>query len=294
VERRKGKAAVKRESFLEFDDLALDLFFCSEILRLTSLHYGLWADPDAEALTLDNLRVAQRRYTEALCGLIPAGTRSVLDVGCGLGDVATRLASRGLIVTAISPDKNHGRYLKRTGGDVRFVQARYQTFQSTQSYDLVLMSESQNYFQPETCFGQTARHLSASGHLLVSGMFRKPNSSPFPDFVNVVDDFIGHGARAGFEVVEDFDVTEQVLPTLRLVHGAISTYVNPSVELLQRFAHSSAPVKLRALRWLFRKQLGELRAIHRYLLAKTDPVVFEERACYRMLLFRRAALSIAA
>ncbi len=121
---------MKRESFMEFDSLALDLYFCSEILKLSSLHYGLWADPGAEALTLENLRAAQRRYTEALYRLVPAGTKSVLDVGCGLGDVARGLAARGVRVTAISPDKNHGRYVEGAGAGVRFVQARYQNFSS--------------------------------------------------------------------------------------------------------------------------------------------------------------------
>ena len=285
---------MKRESFLEFDSLALDLFFCSEILKLSSLHYGLWAYPSAEALTLDNLRAAQARYTEALYGLIPRGTRSVLDVGCGLGDVSRGLSARGHRVTAISPDKNHGRYLKRLDADVRFVQARYQTFESSERYDLVLMSESQNYFQPEECFAQTARHLASPGYLLVSGMFRKPNSAPFPDFVNVVDDFIAHGSRSGFELVEDVDITQRVLPTLKLVHGAIESYVNPTVELLRRFALGSSPLKLKALSLLFHKQLEELSSIHRFLLSKTDPTVFEQKACYRMLLFQRDALAAAA
>jgi MPBQ/MSBQ methyltransferase len=279
---------------LEFDSLALDLFFCSEILKLPSLHYGLWAEPGAEALTLENLRAAQLRYTEALYRLVPPGTHSILDVGCGLGDVASKLAARGHAVTAISPDKNHGRYLKRVDSKVRFVQARYQSFESADRYDLVLMSESQNYFQPDVCFAQTARHLSANGHLLVSGMFRKKNAKSFPDFVNVLDEFVDHALCRGFEIIEDVDVTRQVLPTLELVHGALEAYVNPSLTLLERFMHATAPLKTRALTWLLRGQLGELLAIHRYLLAKTDPKAFAERATYRMMLFRKSALEAVA
>jgi len=272
---------------LEFDGLALDLFFCSEILKLPSLHYGLWADPSTEALTLDNLKAAQNRYTKALCQRIPAGTQTVLDVGCGLGDVARELASRGYRVTALSPDENHGRYLKRRARDIRFVKARYQSFASDERYDLVLMSESQNYFPPDIAFAQTARHVHPSGHLLVSGMFRKKDRPPFPDFVNAINDFIDHGSRARFELVDETDITPQVLPTLKLVHGAISTYVDPSVDLTHRFMRSSAPWKTRAITWLFRKQIRQLSAIHRYLLMKTNPASFEKNACYRILLFRR-------
>jgi MPBQ/MSBQ methyltransferase len=115
---------------MEFDSLALDLFFCSEILKLPSLHSGLWADPGGEARSLENLRAAQNRYTETLLSLIPDGTRTVLDVGCGLGDVSRGLSARGHSVTAISPDKNNARYLKGAATSVRFLQARYQTFSS--------------------------------------------------------------------------------------------------------------------------------------------------------------------
>jgi len=278
---------MKRESFMEFDSLALDLYFCSEILKLSSLHYGLWEDPGSEALTLENLRAAQRRYTEALYRLVPAGTKSVLDVGCGLGDVARGLAARGVKVTAISPDKNHGRYVESAGAGVRFVQARYQNFSSEEKFDVVLMSESQNYFQSDICFEQTARHLKPAGHLLVSGMFRKKEGKPFPDHVNVVDDFLGQGAARGFRVVVDEDITRQVLPTLALVHGAMSSFVDPSIDLLRRYLQSSAPLKARVVSWVFRKQLGELKGIYRYLLAKTDPAVFRENGTYRMLLLSR-------
>ncbi|MCU0656721.1 MAG: methyltransferase domain-containing protein [Polyangiaceae bacterium] len=278
---------MKRDSFMEFDGLALDLFFCSEILKLSSLHYGLWADPGAEPLTLDNLRAAQRRYTEALFRLIPGDTRSALDVGCGLGDVARGLVARGIRVTAISPDKNHGRYVEGAGENVRFVQSRYQNFSSKERFDLVLMSESQNYFQPGVCFEQTSRFLRPGGHLLVAGMFRKSDGKPFPDHVNVLEEFIGQGASMGFEVVENQDITGNVLPTLTLVHGAMRSYIDPSVDLLQRYAQTSAPVKARVLGLVFRRQLEELRGIYRYLLAKTDPDAFAEHGTYRMLLMRR-------
>jgi MPBQ/MSBQ methyltransferase len=277
---------VKREGFLGIDGLGLDLFFCSEILKLSSLHYGLWDDPRAEPLTLDSLRHAQARYTHALLDLVPQGVERVLDVGCGLGDVAQHLAARGYAVTAISPDRNHRRYLLGID-DVTFVQARYQTFECSELYDLVLMSESQNYFQADTCFERTARHLKPAGHLLVSGMFRKRDGEPFPDHVNRIDAFIDHGRSSGFELIEDIDVTQRVLPTLELIHGALGSYVTPSVDLLRHFFAASAPMKARAIAWLFKKQLRELEAIHRFLLRKTDPVRFARHGCYRMLLFRR-------
>jgi hypothetical protein len=204
-----------------------------------------------------------------------------------LGDVAQRLAARGHSVTAISPDENHGRYLNRLGSAVRFVRARYQTFESDERYDLVLMSESQNYFQVDTCFERTARYLKPAGHLLVSGIFLKEHGRPFPDHVNRIDSFIAHGTSNGFDLIEDTDVTSRVLPTLQLMHEALEAYVSPSLALLGHYLRAFAPMRVRAIGWLFHKQLRELDAIHRFLLHKTDPQAFAEHGCYRMLLFRR-------
>ncbi len=285
---------MKRESFFEFDSLALDLYFCSEVLKLESLHYGLFDDPNARAPTLENLRRAQARYSEALYALVPEGTQSVLDVGCGLGDVARGLAERGYQVTAISPDRNHGRYLRELDPGVEFVQARFESFSSPERFDLVLMSESQNHFPAEIGFEQSARHLRPGGALLVCGMFRKRETPPFAEHVNRIDEFIAGGARAGFELVEDRDITRDVLPTLELAHAALESFVEPSLELLRRFLKTTSPLKAKAMSLLFKRQLDELESIRRYLAKKTDPDEFADKSCYRRLLFARRAVARAA
>ena len=65
------------------------------------LHYGLWED-DIE-LCVQNLPIAQKRYSDFLIGHIPADVERVLDVGCGAGGVATELRARGYQVEGVSP-----------------------------------------------------------------------------------------------------------------------------------------------------------------------------------------------
>ena len=50
-------------------DIDLDLFLCTEILKLKSLHFGYWEHN--EELSLANLRKAQNRFTSNLIKLIP-------------------------------------------------------------------------------------------------------------------------------------------------------------------------------------------------------------------------------
>ena len=54
----------------------LDLFLCTEILKLNSLHFGYWEGN--EELTIENLKKAQTRFTEKLMELIPDGVETSL------------------------------------------------------------------------------------------------------------------------------------------------------------------------------------------------------------------------
>jgi len=83
-------------------ELNLELFFCTEVLKLKSLQYGYWEQE--EKLDLESIRRAQQHYTETLLEMIPEDVHNILDIGCGIGDNARALAAKGYHVTAISPD----------------------------------------------------------------------------------------------------------------------------------------------------------------------------------------------
>ncbi len=66
---------MSKKNITEFNGLDLELFFCTEILKLNSLHYGYWEE--SKKLTLNCIRDAQRKYTNMLIEAIPKNVKSI-------------------------------------------------------------------------------------------------------------------------------------------------------------------------------------------------------------------------
>lgn len=265
-------------NYAECDGLDLELFICSEILQLRSLHYGYWQAKQKP--TLHNLRKAQQRYTDTLIGLIPPHVRTVLDVGCGIGDVARALVNRGYVVSALSPDRNHEKYFDASSNNLSFIQATFEEFSSDTQYDLILMSESQNYFPTDVGFTQCRRYLKPQGYLLVSGIFRKEAGDTFQDTINVQQEYLQKAMRYGFRIRACVDITRRVLPTLAFAHTAMRKHLTPAAEMVDRYLGSTAPLTTAVLRWVFREQLEHARALFHHYLERTDPTHFEQACRY--------------
>jgi SAM-dependent methyltransferase len=270
--------------YIEVGDLDLELFICSDILKLNSLHYGYW--DDGEELSLENVRKAQARYTEKLISVIPNGVETILDVGCGIGDNARALASKGYRVTALSPDKNHAKYFKSGNGhSISFHNQRFENFQSIERFDLVLMSESQNYFEADIAFQKCRKLIRPSGYLLICGMFRKLETSVFKHVRNVEDRFVSAAADSGFRLDNHIDITKRVLPTLEYANQAHRDYLEPSISLLNYYFNQTSPLKLRLLKFFCGKELKNFREIYKYYYEFFDPKLFQTHVRYLTLLF---------
>jgi SAM-dependent methyltransferase len=270
--------------YIEFDDLDLELFICSDILKLKSLHYGYWTN--GEELTLDNVRKAQARYTEKLLTVIPAGVTTVLDVGCGIGDNARALAKTGYEVTALSPDKNHAKYFENGNGHkIAFHNQRFEDFRASQTFDLILMSESQNYFDAEVGLHQVRRLLNPKGHLLVCGMFRKDQTSIFKHVRNVENEFVTKASAYNLHLRNHIDITDHVLPTLKFARQAHREYLEPSLGILNYYFSQTSPLKLRLLKLFCGKELKNFREIYNYYFEFFDPTLFQQHVRYLTLLF---------
>lgn len=275
------------EDHIVHNGLDIELFVCSEVLKLRSLHFGWWEPDDPQ--TLAGLRRAQARYTEKLLEHIPEGVQDILDVGAGLGDVAQAMSHAGYTVTAISPDRNHARYFERPElSRVEFVKARLEDFQTTKRFDLVLMSESQNYFAPEVAFSRTRALLRAGGHLLVCGMFRRcSDTTVFRDVRNIEDEFLARANQHEMSVVVNDDITEHVSGTVGFGKMIQREYVEPTLTAARSWLEGQSPWKARVVQYALRREWGSLERILQYYREFSDEELFRQHVRYKTVLFRQ-------
>jgi len=281
-----------KSNYWDSNDLDLELFFATEVLKLDSLHYGFW-NP-GEKLTLENLRKAQNRYTETLLELIPVGVKQVLDVGCGIGDISQALAQKNYKVVAISPDKNHAKFFDKEVPRITFHNSKFEDFQTSDLFDLILMSESQNYFDKDVGLKRSNQLTKPGSYLLISGMFKKPSDSSvgaLHSSHSLESEYIEKAGNYGFKLVKRVDITEQVIPTLQLARQAMDKHIPPISEMFDSYLKSRSPLKYSILKLVFRKQIKDYEKAVAYYKKRTDVPLFKKNVNYLRLLFQHQTQS---
>jgi len=261
----------------------LELLIATDILELNSLHYGFWNN--GEELTLSNLRKAQERYTVTLLELIPNGVKTILDVGCGIGDISLTLAKKGYIVTAISPDKNHKKYFdKYKDKNISFYNKKFEDIKFDKKFDLILLSESQGNFSPIITFKQCKRHLKKPGYLLVSDIFNRNNKPSLNGVNSTEQEYITQAKEYNLKLIESIDITKEVLPTLQIAYNAHQKYFLPALSIFHHYIKKFAPLKYKLVKLFFYKQWKNLDRLRNYYEERIDPSFFERELSYKRIL----------
>ena len=270
-------------------ELNFELYFVTEVLHLRSLHYGYWDEPRADGgIDLDAMRAAQTRFTDRLVEQVPPDVKTVLDVGAGIGDNARALARTGRRVTALSPDRNHARYFAELEDpNVAFERTTFEAYSTDERFDLVLFSESHNYFDRRFGLMRARELLCPGGHLLVSGMFRNEDGRPFPPDFEIGDlPYLRLAGELGFTPVRIGDISENVLPTIEMIDRAVTGILEPTIRFAEAWAAARAPWKTRLFRFLLAREDDEIQRVLKKLRRKTDPVHFREQFRYATVLFQ--------
>lgn len=266
----------------------LELALATRVLGLESLHHGYWKDD--EELTLKNLKIAQERYTDKIIASIPPNVKTILDVGCGIGDIAARLATEGYVVTSLSPIEDHEKqYMLRNGdNENKFVLSKYEDLDINERFDLVLMAESSNYIDLEKGMLQTKRFIAEDGYLLVFGIFGKIEDEKFNRFSK--KRFVSEALNVGLSLIKEEEITSKTVKTLRFAHSIYDQYVPALVDVLKTFYQKVFSLKTKIVSMFFRKELRLLdEALTKVVPMRIDPSEFQKHFSYEILLFEASS-----
>ena len=119
-------------------------------------------------------------YHDRLLAALPADCRRSLDIGCGLGTFARRLARVMEHVDALDRDSAVLAQAKRCSRgvpNVRFVEADFLTWQTEGTYDAVSMIAVLHHLPFQAALTKASALLRPGGVLLVLGLDRSPSVS---------------------------------------------------------------------------------------------------------------------
>jgi MPBQ/MSBQ methyltransferase len=249
------------------------------------LHYGYWEPlPTPEDLTIANLRKAQAAYSAKLLGFMPAGIKTILDVGCGIGGNAAYLLDRGFEVEGLAPDPfQQAKFLSLTQNKAIFHLSQFETFTPSHAYDLVLLSESSQYMAAINIAQCAAAALNPGGYLLLADMMRSDGQYTEGIFSNcqIVTDLHAALKQAGFRLVKDEDITAQTAPTIDLYIEVFQRYGLSTLRYLADLVAIAVPPLHALIRWAYRRWLKKL-VVEGLEAGK----IFEKHLCYQIQLWQ--------
>jgi len=193
---------------------ALNVIFLDLCLRLGGeaaealrpLHWGFW--PTTSVASAQALNATDDGYDPAaafsanLLSHIPAGVTRILDVGCGMGFNERILSARGKRVTAISPVPHHCAVIEKARlPNVEVRCTRFEDMAPAEPFDLLLFSESVNYFLLNAAF-----MLHCGGFLTDAGFMLMADDLS-PESVRQIEE------QQEFRILHTSDITQNVAPT---------------------------------------------------------------------------------
>jgi len=267
----------------------------SEIIRSDYLHYGFWDQPDTvdiESITIQEIKNAQGRYIEHLVSYIPEGVKSILDVGCGIGGNANYLVNKGYSVETLSPDDfQKSAIVKKFNNQMTFHHCKFEKFRSKKKYDLLLESESACYISIDKGFEKAKEVIKNGGYLLASDYFvyyRDDSNSLHLKSSHDMEKYLSSAKTNGFELIKEYDQTENTMPTLDYGKHFIDRFINPTVEYSVHSAKKTYPIISALIGKLLAKKFERKRS----QLDLIDKNLFKKYRRYMIYLFQNKNDSI--
>jgi SAM-dependent methyltransferase len=267
--------------------LVIGMILGKYFLNTEDLHYGYW--PPGLPVSGANMAQAQANYSKFLISHIPAGTKTILDVGCGTGHLARQLLGLGYRVDCVSPSPLLTERARQKLGDAcRIFECTYEEVETGKPYDLVLFSESWQYVKMEPSFQKTQTLLPEGGHLLICDFFKTDAKGKSA---------LGGGHRLSkfyrlissypFAAVQDLDLTPETAPNLALVDEVLTRAGIPIRDLVFYFLNQNYPRLSKLVQWQFQKKIDKLN--FKYFSGQRNAENFAKFKSYRLLLYQKVA-----
>ena len=262
----------------------------SESIRSPYLHYGFWDEPesiDPNELTLDDMVKAQGRYIEHLASFIPQDVKSILDVGAGIGGNSSYLISKGYEVEALSPDEYQETvFIDKYDGQVKFHRSKFENFEPERKYDLVFESESACYIEIEPGWKTAQKTVRDGGYLLASDYFLHHNDGSGDWHIKASHDEKNYMKKAeeyGFKLINEFDQTENTMPTLDGAKALMERFIFPTLEFSSNYLGKNHPFILKVIKKAFGKKVDDKMK----QLSLLDSKDFKKYKRYMIYLFQQ-------
>ena len=266
--------------------LDLSLTLAKYFFKTDYLHYGYWTDD--LALDVSNLANAQENHSRFLISHIPEKIKTILDVGCGTGKLASVLAEKGYQVDCVAPSKLLTDQARAMLGEKSNVfRSKYEDLETENRYDLILFSESFQYVSMEkSIWDKTLNFLNNNGHLLIMDFFKTDAEGASPlGGGHDLKGFYDAMARLPFKPIKDIDVTKETAPNLDLIDDFLARVGVPAWRSVLGYLESEMPILSKALQWKFSKKIENIE--RKYCSGARNAENFARFKSYRLLLYQK-------
>jgi SAM-dependent methyltransferase len=210
----------------------LELEFYQACFGNDYLHAGYF-DPipaDPESISFADLKRAMQAYTDLVAARVPDGAR-VLDVGCGTGGLIGQLRAHGIDAIGLTPSAAHARYVRERYG-CEVIESKLEAIDIERwggRFDVLTSMESFHNVPPDRGV-PIMRELLAPGGRWINIDYYRLRADTRNRSGRLLDDYRRALDAAGFEVVEELDVSANVAPSMAFAHLIASRIVVPMID----------------------------------------------------------------
>ena len=254
-------------------------------LNTEELHYGYW--PDDKTATAQNFAGAQARHSQLIIDHIPDGVKRILDVGSGSGSLAQKLINLGYKVDCLVPSEFLAEKIKDKLGNNSIINVcKFEDLEVSQSYDLILFSESFQYVRMEQSIDKIVSMLPKNGHLLICDVFHKNVTGVSPmRGGHRWDLFENQISKSSLKQITNLDITAETAPTYDFLNQLLNEVVIPISDISGDYLNSNYPKLSKLLKWKYRKKLDKMEKV--WYSGELTGENFIKFKSYRLLIYKK-------